>query len=464
MKGIKALLLGLVSLTGPALGEAPQPESAQDYAYGSTLDTAQNSPWYRVTLPRTLYQQTASADLRDVRVFNREGEAVPFTLTTQKQQPEKAAAPVALRIFPLAVSPVSTDEDRRSEGVMLRGKNGFEIQFSAWGAKTPGASYLLALPEDRQGAVRLSQLRLDWKPPQEGWQGSVSLWAIRAPGSGEGWQPLKENVPLMELASGGDRLKLDTVDLQVLMSAEETRYLLLVFRDKGPQLTAASAIAPQTPAWTASVAVPGQAGQHSAREAIWRWRQPQPLKALQVSLSGEGTLPLVMEWRPAADAAWQPLAKTVAYRLDDETSPPLTLSGSLVEAVRLMPVSGRFPDALPAVSGLRDGYQLIFNAQGKGPYILAWGNGAARPASLPLDELIPESLRQSHDIDALPEAAPVAPVTLGGEARLGATSEEAQRSRWQTLLVWAILITGVLALAGMAWRLWREAKSGASSH
>lgn len=347
---------------------------------------------------------------------------------------------------------------------MLRGKNGFEIQFSAWGAKRPGASYLLALPEGQQGAVRLSQLRLDWKPPQDGWQGSVSLWAIRTPGSGEGWQPLKENVPLMELASGGDRLKLDTLDLQVLMSAEETRYLLLVFRDQGPQLTGASAIVPQKPAWTASVAVPGQAGQHSDREAIWRWRQPQPLNALQVSLSDEGTLPLAMEWRPAADAAWQPLVKTVAYRLDGETSPPLALSGSPVEAVRLRAVSGRLPDALPAVSGLRDGYQLIFNAQGKGPYILAWGNGAARQASLPLDELIPASLRKSHDPNALPDAALVAPVALGGEARLAATSEEAQSGRWQTLLVWAILITGVLALAGMAWRLWREVKGGRSSH
>jgi hypothetical protein len=52
-------------------------------------------------------------------------------------------------------------------------------------------------------------------------------------------------------------------------------------------------------------------------------------------------------------------------------------------------------------------------------------------------------------------------VKLGGEARLKATSPIEQRSQWLTGLVWAALVLGVLALAWMALRIWREVKEKA---
>jgi hypothetical protein len=56
------------------------PESPQDYAWGRSLTTTASSPWYRVALPDDVYQQSVWPDLRDVRVFNHQGERVPFTL------------------------------------------------------------------------------------------------------------------------------------------------------------------------------------------------------------------------------------------------------------------------------------------------------------------------------------------------------------------------------------------------
>ena len=56
----------------------------------------------------------------------------------------------------------------------------------------------------------------------------------------------------------------------------------------------------------------------------------------------------------------------------------------------------------------------------------------------------------------LPQADIVDDVALGGEARLTATSAGEQESRMNALLVWSVLIVGVILLALMAWRIWRE--------
>ncbi|AVR03084.1 DUF3999 family protein [Pluralibacter gergoviae] len=465
MRGMKGALLALVCIASATFGGELRAESIQDYAFGETLDAPGHSPWYRLALPEAVYRQATSGDLRDVRVFDRQGESVPFSLELRKVTPP-VNAPVALRIFPMDISPVpgAVMDDVWTGRLLLQSKNGVEIRLEGEMVDGLGSSYLLALPESLAEMTDIRQLQFTWEKPQSSWQGRVSIWAINNPERSQTWYSLKEDVPLMDLRSGDDRLKIDRIQLNATLSRDGTRYLLLNVKGKAPRLTGVSAVPGEEEARVAPVSITPDARRVSDKEAIWSWARPQPLTALQIALAEEGTLPVIVAWRPDADAAWQTLTRTLIYQLNGQASGTIAMSGQRVQAIRMVPISARLPAVLPKVLGLRDGYQLIFNAQGKGPYILAWGNGAARPASLPLDELIPESLRQSHDIEALPEAAPVAPVTLGGEARLGATSEEAQRSRWQTLLVWAILITGVLALAGMAWRLWREAKSGASSH
>ena len=90
--------------------------------------------------------------------------------------------------------------------------------------------------------------------------------------------------------------------------------------------------------------------------------------------------------------------------------------------------------------------------------MLAWGNRAAQKADVALDMLIPPSLRKTQVVNDLPLAVAQEDVTLGGEARLTATTATEQQSSWKTLLVWGALIFGVVVLALMAWRIWREVK------
>lgn len=357
------------------------------------------------------------------------------------------------------MSPVPPrDEGQRSgDAVVLRSKNGIEIHLQSDDVTALGQSYLLTLPEERKDSLSLTQLRLNWGTPTGNWQGKASVYVSR---DLRYWRPVQEDAPLMDLTRDSDRLKMDAISTNLTLSLEGNRYLLVILNSQSPALTlnSVSAIADSNEPESERIVIGARADKVSDDEAVWRWTQPQPLTSLRIDLENEGVLPVELVWRSGEKEPWQSLTKTVLYRLDGKRSEDIRLPGQLVEAVRIRTINARLPEALPALSGARDSYQLVFNTQGKGPYMLAWGNRAAKKADVGLDMLIPASLRKTQEIDNLPWAIPQESVTLGGELRLTATSAAEQQSQWKTLLVWGALILGVAVLAFMAWRIWREVK------
>ncbi|MFC3189647.1 DUF3999 domain-containing protein [Pseudocitrobacter faecalis] len=453
MKRIKAIVCSVL-LMGSFLAIAA--ESPRDYATGMTLETSSSSPWYRVALPREVYQHSAWPDLRDVRVFNQQGERVPFTLMTNPTPPAVADS-VALRLFPLAASPLASTDASAPQTIRLKAANGVEINLQGDEAKSVGQSYLLTLPDSREASLRLTQLRLDWAASSANWQGKASVYASRDLSH---WQRVQENAPLMDLSRDGDRLKLNTVAAELTLSPEGRRYLLLVLDPQTPvpALKSVMAVAqPQEPL-TERIQLPAAAVKNTSTEAIWRWDRPQPLSTLSIMLMNEGVLPVDITWRSDEKSEWRPLAKSVLFNVNDQTQEAFPLSGNVVEAIRITTVDAHLPQTLPRVTGEREAKVLVFNAQGKGPYMLAWGNKAAENAALSLNQLIPESLTASKNVETLPWAQPLEAVKLGGEARLQAVSAGEQQKLWVALAVWAVLIVGVGALLIVAWRIWREVR------
>lgn len=459
MKWMIAVLWGvLLSTSGTVLASPTPKESPQDYATGVMLETERTSFWYHMSLPQDVYQQTAWPDLRDVRVFDRQGDTVPFTLEVQKTQPV-APEDIPLRIFPLDMSLVAPDEsqNRAKDVFVLRSTTGIEIHLQSDDAKAIGQSYLLTLPESMTTSLSLAHLRLHWSTPAGNWQGNVSLYSSQDLRS---WREIQENAPLMDLTHGHDRLKMDTIAANVELSARGTRYLLLVLDSHSPALTlnGVSAVTRSEQPVSEQIQLEAKGEKLSANEAIWRWAQPQPLTSLRILLDEQGTLPVEIQWRSADGQSWRPLTKTVLYYLNGENTEDIHLSNQLVEAIRMTTIQTQLPESLPVVIGARESYQLIFNSQGKGPYMLVWGNRAAQKADIGLDLLIPAALRKTQTIDDLPLAVARTSVALGGDARLIATSATEQQSLWKSILVWGALILGVAVLLIMAWRIWREVK------
>lgn len=460
MKWINAVVCTtLLTLAGPVLGNETPVASPQDYAFGVTLGTSTPSQWYRIALPQDVYQQSASPELQDVRVFNQRGEAVPFSLVKAARQ-QAASEPTALRLFPLDSSPVTsrqTTEDD-TDKILLRSKSGVEIVLEGEKAKPVGQHYLLTLPEKASEAVSLSQLQLAWDTPQTPWQGKASVYySVNL----KRWHSLREEMPLMDIASGNDRLKLDRIDVDITLSPHAIRYLLLVL--EAPRatvaLTGVKAVSAPAHVVAEQMAMQGEGRRLSATEAQWQWTRPQPLSSLDITLNSDGVLPVEIAWRSTAKSDWQVLKKEVLYQLEGRASAPVPLPGTLVEAIKITTLNARLPETLPQVTGYRDRYDLVFNAQGKAPYLLAWGNGAAEPASVGVDMLIPADLRTTYDVATLPSASVNEAVKLGGESRLTATPATERESQAKQLLVWGVLIVGVALLALLAFRLWREVKN-----
>ena len=90
------LLLGL-SLS--ALSQAS--EKPHDYRHGAALQLAGEGPWYRLELPPALHFTARHADLRDLRIFNGEGEALAYALTLGTAQAAEQRQQVAVKWFPL---------------------------------------------------------------------------------------------------------------------------------------------------------------------------------------------------------------------------------------------------------------------------------------------------------------------------------------------------------------------------
>ena len=100
------------------------------------------------------------------------------------------------------------------------------------------------------------------------------------------------------------------------------------------------------------------------------------------------------------------------------------------------------------------GTQLVFLARGAGPYTLALGNPTATAANLPLATLIPDYSPQR--LKELGQAKVEGAAQLTTSTAASPDVAVASGPDWKKIGLWAVLLLGVLALAGMALSLLRK--------
>lgn len=95
-------------------------------------------------------------------------------------------------------------------------------------------------------------------------------------------------------------------------------------------------------------------------------------------------------------------------------------------------------------------YEYLFLANGQSPYTLGWGNHTAGIPANDLKQLLKKEKQQASY--ALPF------VQLGQREKSGGASRLLPEKKlpWMKWVLWLALIGGVLAMARMAWRLYRE--------
>lgn len=446
------LLLGCsLCITAARGDQSPTLPVPQDFAWGQNLDSAQSGAFFRLPLPEQIYGETAWPDLRDVRVFDQTGHPVPYALqTAQARVPAQAKVP--LTVFPLQNSAPVRQQDG-DQAITLTGPDGAKIMLTIEADAVAFRRSWLLVTSEGDARRELDQITLHWQV-----NGNRQAWGVLITSNDmQNWEQRGENIPLYDLQSGDDRLLLNKIKLDEY-GLHARYWLLLVYADKAlpmPVITGAEGREAQKvqDAFPVMMNLPGT--QTAEGQAVYALPRPQLLSVMNVIPASENTvLPLAVETRSAADAPWQPLSRTVFYRLGEQKPPaPLPLPAlQPVQAIRLTAINTSWNNKLPLVQVGRPQVDLIFNGAGKGPWLLAWGAHAVGEAALPLTTLLPPSV----DANRLAKARAENRVTLGGESRLSAASPVEQQSDQRQMLLWGLLVLGAAGLALLAWRLWRE--------
>jgi len=416
-----------------------------DFAYGYPLALAGDAPLHAVTLPDDVYRYATRDDLGDLRVFNGDGEPVPYSLRPPPTKPE-AGKRIALPIFPLYGDARDT---KGSVRVITRTDGSTEL------ALRPSAEH-----KQRLGGYLIDASALK--------QPLVQLHLALMPGEGDGlvsadlsgsqdlshWRLLRSNVALGELRYGEHRFRQDGVRL----AGGPYRYLRLRWRggQAALHLTGVSGeLRPTLPPpdlhWRRATAT------HNTLPAgndTFRVSGRYPISRVRVMLPQTNTVAEVRLYSrtAAADAPWESRYRGVLYDLrrdghqlrhDTVELPPLHRPQWRVEVDPAGGGLGRTPPGLQV--GWTPG-TLLFVARGPGPFTLAFGAAGMKPA--------PSNLAALNTVESAPRPARVGKrETLGGERRLIAKAPALPWRRW---LLWGVLLGGVLALALMARGLYRE--------
>ncbi len=429
-------------------------EQQADFAFGMPLSPGGPGAFQRAAIPAAVYEGVAKRDLADLRVFNADGELVPFAWVPRPASVHERPPAVALPMFPLYA-----DRERRDVAglalTVVRNAAGTTIDIKSGERQPATGRELGGYVLDTSALAEPLTALLFALPPSAG----APTMRLRLDASDDlaEWRSIASDATLVNLESEGRRLTRDRIDI-VPTTAKYLRVSWTVGRP--------------------AIEFTGVSGEYGERnvEAAREWREAAALPVadrdgeFEYDLGGafpvdrigivlaepNSILPVQLLARAAPAEPWQAVSSTVFYRLSqpggDVTSGPVAVVGGERRywLLRFDPRAGGTARTAPR---LRVGWQpqeIVFVARGPAPFMLAYGSRVAKPGTLPIETLVPGYDRAKGLAPDVAAAHTGPPMKLGGPDRL---RDPPDVKRWA---LWASLALGALVLGWMAWRLSRE--------
>lgn len=441
-----AAFLGLLCSASVLAQEQPG-----DYAVQLPLSLSGEGPWYRLDVPMALHFAARYGDLRDLRVFNGEGQALAYALVAGQGESRDSQQEQAVKWFPLyaeqgdSSATPSLRVQRSTSGTLIELRD--ETDSTAQPALLRG--WLLDASASDEPLVRL---QLDWEGGQEGFQ----RFSIEASDDLQDWQPWGSG-QLARLSFGNERVE----QRQVELPGRKARYLRLLWQSpqQAPQLTAASLRSQRSDRVPAPLVWSQPLAATRSPDGEYQWQLPLalPLERLKVELTQANSLaPIRVSGRADSKGNWQSLAQGLLYRLPENGAEihqdELSLPGWAVQQLRLQvdERGGGLGSEPPQVAVAVRATQLVFLQRGSPPYRLALGRAGAESAALPLTTLIPGY--QPQRLQQLGTAEAQLPADSIKQQEQAAVSD----SNWKRWGLWLVLLVGVGLLALMAVSLLRR--------
>lgn len=463
---ILTLCAGLVLGAGGAGVAAAPAERLQDFRTRAPVTLQGDGPYYQLTLPLAAQLGSHFLDLRDLRVFNGDGEPVPFSVIRASTHAEAAERRTPLNWFPLYAPDTP---DSVPDIVVVRRPDGTVVSVTGGDAKDPGTApgktlgtprlrgYLLDLSQARNTPRRLE---LDWDTAVTGFQ----QLSVDASDDLQTWRPWQRSAQLARLEYGGQRLERREIELP----GGHADYVRLTWNtpQQAPPLTSAvltssASSDPPAPLLWSEATAPTRAG---AGEYQWEFPQPLAIERIRIAVPEVNVLtPAEVSGRARTEAIapWQVLTTTVLYRLQIDGKElqqlEVTLPGVPVKTLKLKtdPRTGGLGANPPTLAWSLTSHQLLFLARGSPPFVVAEGNDQAGAAGL-----VPATLIPGYGTSAAPpvSAAALDDIALEATAPQSAPEPASGGADWKTLVLWAVLLTGVAAIAAIAMQLLRQTR------
>ncbi|OZB54165.1 MAG: hypothetical protein B7X38_01475 [Stenotrophomonas sp. 14-69-23] len=440
-------------------------QAADDFAMQWPLQPAHpDAGAYRVVLDAGVYRAAYWRDLRDVQVIDADGKPMASAVQAAATPIAGPARQVELDWFAVPAGAATTMGGDLSV-VVQRDAGGNVVSVrNALGTAAAGQGDPALLLDLGRQAGQVRALRVEW----EGEPAALDL-GYRLEGSDDlrRWQVLDPEVRLVRLRNQGRQLSSDRVAVPTA-----SRYLRLVplQREGAPPLRAlrgelaGDAVADD---WQWVELAASAPGDDPAARFGYQVQGRFPVQRVDVAMPANTAVAWTVSSRDedrrqaGAEPAWQVHARgwntwTLQEGGRRQASAPLQLGQETSDRDWQL-------QAEPAVAGtpaptLKLGYRpgsVVFLAQGRAPYRLVAGNARAATRESSLEPML-AALRARNGAQWQPTVARLGEraVSAGDKAYAPA----APVRDWKSLLLWAVLVAGALAVAGFAISLLRGAR------
>ena len=436
-----------------------------DFAFGMQVLTNNDNAFQAIVLPDHYYQHVARQDGRDLRVFNAEGLALPFTISRHKQ--EQAETKLRkLPIFPIygqsqsELNSLNLRVERNASGTIIDIKEGLGQQ-----SDSGIIAYIVDNSESQTEEMlnRLSAFEFEWSEPEYGFVDAIK---IEHSSDLKKWRTLTSKESLSKLAYEDE-----VIGKKIIAVQKEADKFLRISWNTQIEFKLSEMVARyqwkehiEKLHWhtVKQIAYVNNVSEDDPAYGAYRFtiNGHAPIQRFTIDFNSENAFYRGKLYsRPDSTSRWLDRGRFLQYKLK--------MPGGEIqsEPLHLQPVRDsewliRFDtpkelrsELLPGVKLAWYPEQLTFLAQGSQPFTLAYGNPRVEPADSDLNSLL-NTLNDEQRAEIVKNVAGLDEVTeLGGLSRL---DPAAKKLPWRAAVLWFVLIVGVLIMSSMAVSLYKQ--------
>ncbi len=462
----------LAACWAPLAAAQPDSDTARDYSHAIPVTVSGKNAVVQLPLPQAVYLHARSADLRDLRVFNASGKALPFALMQSASRSQAGRRELPVTVFPVtrALSQAAV-------------KNDFEIRTSADGAVTSITTRHGEQARGTGSGERLDALVFDMGKAS-GPRPAVDALTFTLP---DGMRNYHAQVELEVSDDLRDWESLGYASLSWLANSERQtlvsnrmefaarpfRYARLTWREGTPvQFARILAEAPtltDVPPPLETITLKPTPGKF-AGDLVYEAAPALPVRRLNLQFGEQNVvlpallghyveLPAVKgsnvtrwDFRPRLQATFFQITQDGKQRKSGDV---------IVDEVHEARWVLRPTSATAEQPALRLSWMpatLVFMTSGPGPYSLSFGRERAEPAQRDISQVAPGF--SDAELQTLEQAVPGQAAVVKVQASSASDAQAAsEKARMRMLLLWGVLLLGVGVLGAMAWRLVKQMKA-----